>query len=177
MALLLSTPRPLPTDGVFVIVEAPILPTIHRNPLHMQELKDVFDRIQQKKKERKELVQMFKDELEHNGEYQKILEDLKVLKEKKKSIEDQARANALSDVQQLEDLTEEIKGSQELLADIALSKLMNRETVEIADEDNDIRFVPVFSVRFKKEEGESYQQKAEAERAESHAEERTFAPA
>jgi uncharacterized protein YjiS (DUF1127 family) len=142
----------------------------------MQDLKEVFDRLQEKKKERKELTQMFKDELDHNGEYQKILEDMKVLKEKKKSIEDQAKANAISDARQLDTLKEEIQGSTELLTDIALTKFINKEPVEIVDAEKDIRMVPVFSVRFKKEEGETYQQKAEAERAESH-KERTFAPA
>ena len=142
----------------------------------MQELKDVFDRIQEKKKERKELTKMFQDELKHNGDYQKILEDIKTLREKKKSIENQAKANALADATQLDNLSEEIKGSIELLSDVALTKLMNRETVEILDEAKDIRYAPVFTVRFKKEEGETYQQKAEAERAATH-EERTFAPA
>jgi predicted nuclease with TOPRIM domain len=143
----------------------------------MQELKDVFDRIQEKKKERRELTKMFQDELKHNDDYQKILEDIKTLREKKKSIENQAKANALADSTQLDNLTEEIKGSIELLSDVALTKLMNRETVEILDEANDIRYAPVFTVRFKKEEGETYQQKAEAVRAESHKEVRTFAPA
>lgn len=142
----------------------------------MQDLKEVFDRIQQKKKERKELTKMFQDELKHNDDYQKLLEDMKTMREKKKSIENQAKANALSDSQQLDDLSEEIKGSQELLADVAMTMLMNRETVEIVDEDNDIRYAPVFSVRFKKEEGESYLQKEEAARAESHPE-KQFAPA
>ena len=143
----------------------------------MQELKDVFDRIQEKKKERKELTKMFQDELKHNGDYQKILEDIKTLREKKKSIENQAKANALADATQLDNLSEEIKGSIELLSDVALTKLMNRETVEILDEANDVRYAPVFTVRFKKEEGETYEQKAQAARAESHKEERTFAPA
>jgi len=142
----------------------------------MQDLKEVFDRIQQKKKERKELVKMFQDELKHNDDYQKVLEDIKTLREKKKSIENQAKADALADAQQLEDLTEEIKGTSELIADIAMTMLMNRETVEIVDEANDIRYAPVFSVRFKKEEGESYVKKEEVARAESHPE-REFAPA
>lgn len=143
----------------------------------MQDLKEVFDRLQEKKRERKELTQMFKDELDHNGEYQKILEDLKVLKEKKKSIEDTAKANAISDVRQLDALKDEIQGSTELLTDLVLAKFLNKESVEIVIPDQDIRMVPVFRVSFKKEEGETYQQKAEAERAESHKEERTFAPA
>lgn len=142
----------------------------------MQDLRDVFNNIQEKKKERKEIAKMFQDELKHNGEYQELLEQIKTLREKKKSIETQAKASALHDAKQLDDLAEQIKGSQELLADIALTKFLNREEVEIVDEANDVRFVPVFSVRFKKEEGETYQQKAEAERAESHPE-RTFAPA
>jgi len=141
----------------------------------MQDLLDVFNSLQEKKKERKELVQMFKDELEHNGEYQELLKEIKVLKEKKKSIEDQAKANALHDAQKLDTLKEEIAGSTELLSDIALTKYVDGETVEITDE-YDNRLVPVFSVKFRKEEGESMQRQIEAERAKAHPE-REFAPA
>lgn len=140
----------------------------------MQDLQSVYVELQQKKKERKEIAKMFQDELKHNGEYQELLQEIKTLREKKKSIEDQAKASALSDARQLDRLGDEIKDSAELLSDIALSKFMNRETVEMTDEENN-RLVPVFSVKFKKEEGESYQQKAEADRAESHPD-RMFAP-
>lgn len=141
----------------------------------MQDLSSVYAEIQAKKRERKELTKLFQDELSHNGEYQKLLDELKTLREKKKSIEDSAKAGALSDVHRLDTLAEEIKDGSQLLADIAMTKFLARETVEIVADDN-VRLVPVFSVKFKKEEGESYASQAEAARAESHPE-RTFAPA
>ena len=141
----------------------------------MQDLKSVYAELQNKKKERKELTKMFTDELKHNGEYQELVKQITTLREKKKSIEDQAKASALHDVKKLDGLTLEIAGSTELLSDIALTKFLNREQVEITDEDNN-RLVPQFTVRFKKEEGETMQRQIEAERAESH-QDRTFAPA
>jgi|SRR5688572_7522635 len=141
----------------------------------MQDLREVFAKIQLKKKERKELAKMFQDELKHNGEYQELLKQIKTLREKKRSIEDQAKASALHDAKQLDVLRDEIAGSTELLTDIALTKFLNREQVEITDEENN-RLIPQFSVRFKKEEGETMQRQIEAERAQAHPE-KTFAPA
>jgi len=141
----------------------------------MQDLREVFAKIQLKKKERKELAKMFQDELKHNGEYQELLKQIKTLREKKRSIEDQAKASALHDAKQLDVLKDEIAGSTELLTDIALTKFLNREQVEIMDEENN-RLIPQFSVRFKKEEGETMQRQIEAERAQAHPE-KTFAPA
>lgn len=140
----------------------------------MQDLKEVYAKLQAKKKERRELVKMFSDQLKHDGAYKKIVEELKVLKEKKKSIEDTAKASAFADARQLDDLADEIKGSTELLTDVVVAKFLNRETVELTDEEQN-RLVPVFSVKFRKEEGESMAAQIQAERAESHPE-RLFAP-
>jgi ribosomal protein L17 len=140
----------------------------------MQDLKSVYDKLQMKKRERRELVKMFQDELKHNGEYQELLKQAKLLREKKKSFETQAKANALSDARQLDSLAEDIKGSTELLTDVVIAKFFARETVELTDEENN-RLVPVFAVRFRKEEGESMTEQIQAERAASHPE-RMFAP-
>jgi hypothetical protein len=141
----------------------------------MQDLKDVYDRLQQKKKERKELVKMFKDELAHDAEYQKLLGQMEVLKEKKKSIEATAKASALSDVRQLDELADDIRGSAELLTDVVVTKFMNRESIELADEYNN-RLVPVFAVRFKKEEGENMAEQISTEKAQDQSD-LMFAPA
>jgi ribosomal protein L17 len=140
----------------------------------MQDLKSVYDKLQMKKKERRELTKMFQDELKHDTSYQEILAQIKTLREKKKSIETQAKANALHDARQLDALAEDIKGSTELLTDVVIAKFLNRETVEITDAEEN-RLVPVFSVRFRKEEGESMAAQIQAERAATHPE-RTFAP-
>jgi hypothetical protein len=141
----------------------------------MQDLKTVYDSLRAKKKERRDLARSFQDSLRHNGEYQQLLDEIKRLREKKRSIEDQAKAEALSDVRQLDALKDEIKNVNELLSDITVAKFLNREQVEIVDEAENVRLVPVFSVRFKKEEGESHAKAAEAERAASHPD-RMFAP-
>ena len=117
---------------------------------------------------------MFQDELKHNGEYQQILEQSKQLREKKKSIENQVKASALSNANQMDILALEIKEQGEMLTDIALNMYIANETVEIVDEDQS-RWLPQFTVKFKKEEGESMARQIQAERAESHSD-RTFVP-
>lgn len=140
----------------------------------MQDLKSVYDKLQAKKKERKELTKMFQDELKHDSEYQELTRQLKTLRERRKSIETRAKANALQDARQLDALAEDIKGSTELLTDVVIAKFLNRESVELTDEEQN-RLVPVFSVRFRKEEGESMVAQVAAARAESHPD-RTFSP-
>lgn len=127
----------------------------------MKDIKEVYIHLQAKKKERRELTKMFKDELSHNAEYQALLEEYQALKEKKKGIEEAAKAAALSSVMELDALKNEIQSQTELLSDIALAKFMNRETVEIIDEEEKTRLVPVFSVKFKKEEDAAYMPVAE----------------
>jgi hypothetical protein len=117
----------------------------------MQDLNDVYAKMKSKKQERKELAKMFQDELKHNGEYQELVKQIKALREKKRSIEDQAKASAFSDAGKIDVLALEIKDQAQLLSDIAMTKFLNRETVEVVDED--VTLVPVFSVKFKKEEG------------------------
>jgi uncharacterized coiled-coil DUF342 family protein len=140
----------------------------------MQDLKEVYSNLQAKKKERRELMKSFQDQLKHDGKYQEIVDEIKTLREQKKSIENTARAAAFADARQLDDLADEIKGSTELLTDVVVAKFLNRETVELTDEEEN-RLVPVFSVKFRKEEGESMTAQIQAERAASHPE-RMFAP-
>ena len=97
----------------------------------MQDLTSVYLRIKEMEKERKEIKKMFKDELAHDATYQAVLEDLKVLKEKKKSIENEKKAGALNDVARMEQLTLDILGTKELLADICTSRLSKNESLEI----------------------------------------------
>jgi hypothetical protein len=46
----------------------------------MQDLKSVYDKLQMKKKERRELTKMFQDELKHDAAYQEILDQIKTLR-------------------------------------------------------------------------------------------------
>lgn len=116
----------------------------------MSRLQETYNELQEAKKERRELNKAFKDELAHNQEYNKIVEDMKVLREKKKGIENDTKARAMKDAQRLDDLKLEISSLQELLSDLSLNMYLAKEQVEVMDV-ADQRWVPYFSVRFKKD--------------------------
>ena len=54
----------------------------------MANLQQVFDRIQKSKKEMREIKKMYRDALGNSGSYQKQLEELKLMRDKKKKFEE-----------------------------------------------------------------------------------------
>lgn len=113
----------------------------------MQTLDEVYKRLEKAKKKRKELNKMLKDDLNSSARYLELQEEMKVLREEKKGLEQDAKSRG--DLSELEELKIEISTDQELLADIALNMYVNAETVEIKDEYDNI-WVPQFKVAFKK---------------------------
>ncbi len=140
----------------------------------MKELRDVHALIQEKKRRRREITRSFQDELAQNGQYKEVVEQLKKLREKKKSIENAVYAAAAQEAEKMDLLKLEIKDHNQMLADIALSLYAQNRPVEIVDE-NETRWTPEFSVRFKKEKQEAEETVAAAERAATHPE-RLHAP-
>lgn len=114
----------------------------------MPKLEEIYKRLEINKKRRRELNKMLKDELAHHPEHQEIVDEMKTLRERKKGIEQDIRANT-PDIQELDDIKIEIQTDQELLADLALNMYANNETVEITDE-YEQTWYPVFKVSFKK---------------------------
>ena len=114
-----------------------------------QQLPDVFKRIQDKKREQRELRAMYRDALSVSGEYQKIVEELADMKIKKKKLEMAVQADFKAEFDKLEGLKLNIAGDNILLSDLAVSKLTSGESVKIIDE-NKVEYEPVFTVRFKK---------------------------
>lgn len=114
----------------------------------MQSLEEIYNRLKQKKKERKDLMDSARDALHNDTTYQELLtqvDEIKIsLKQKKNEIMDE-----VIDRSKLEELTVDIKTDIELLTDIALTKFVAGEAVEILDDMN-IRLVPEFKVNFKK---------------------------
>lgn len=94
---------------------------------------------------------MFKDELAQNERYQEIVEEMKKLREEKKSIENQSYAMAVKDAEKMDLLKLDIKSDQEMLSDMAMNLYTEGKTVEIIDENN-TRWVPSFNVRFTKDD-------------------------
>jgi len=115
----------------------------------MPDLKEIHSRIHETKKEKKKLTGVYRDALAQSKPYQDVLDELKALKTKKSQIEATIRVDFTNDMEALERLAQGIKSDTELLSDMALTKFMKGETVEITDE-NDVRYEPVFRVSFKK---------------------------
>lgn len=115
----------------------------------MPDLKEIHGRIKDTKQEKKKINDVFKDALAQSKPYQDVLDEMKALKIKKEQIVTAIRADFSQEMEKMERLAEGIKSDVELLSDMALTKLMKGETVEITDE-NDVKYEPVFRVSFKK---------------------------
>jgi len=115
----------------------------------MQDIQKIFDRIQASKKEQKEIKKAYRDALKNSRRYQEVNEELKNLREKKKSIEEEVKQEFSTEMDKLETLKADIENDQMLLSDAALSLVANGKAVEIKD-NNEIKYEPVFSVKFKK---------------------------
>lgn len=116
----------------------------------MSKLQEVYDRIKQFKEEQKVIRDAYKAELANNQEYQEIKDELDALKQQKKEIENQIKQSMSSDFIKLEDLKLDIDTDNEMMSDMAITKLMKGETVEINDEWGN-KYIPVFKVKFEKE--------------------------
>lgn len=114
-------------------------------------LQEVYAEIRKQKKQRKEIKDLFKNELEHHERYGKLKEEMDVLRQEKKSIETQVRETSPSESLKLQDIEIELKANEELLSDLAFNLLMKDENIELEDEFKN-RYVPQFLVKFKKEE-------------------------
>ena len=116
----------------------------------MANLEEVYTRLREKKKQRAEIARMFKDELENEPRYKEIVDQMKALRDEKKSIENAAYAHASRDAEKLDLLKLDIKSDSEMLSDIAINMYTEGRPVEVVDEYN-TRWVPNFSVRFVKD--------------------------
>jgi hypothetical protein len=115
----------------------------------MANLQEVFNRIQETKKEQKELKAMYRDALNNSGAYQRSLEELKKLKEEKKKYEDSIKKEFASEFDKLDILKNELMNDSQLLSDMVLAQVAKGEKVEIKDQ-YETQYEPIFSVRFKK---------------------------
>ena len=115
----------------------------------MQNIQDVWIRIQETKKQQKNITQIYKDTLESSQEYKEVAEKAKELSVRKKQLETEAKMDLGGEYDKLHALKKEIQLDKELLSDIAVSNLMKGETVKITDPENN-EYEPIFSVKFKK---------------------------
>jgi len=114
-----------------------------------QQLPDVFKRLQDKKKEQRDLRSLYRDALSTNGQYKEVLEELNALKLKKKKIEVGVQAELKEEFDKLEGLKLNIAGDIQIMSDLAVGQLSRGEAIKIVDENN-VEYEPIFTVRFTK---------------------------
>ncbi len=115
----------------------------------MQDLQEIFNRIQETKKKQKDIRSAYKEALAASQEYIELSAKMKILRERKKQIEGSTKQDFSSEFTKLDDYDIDLESDQTLLSDAALTKLMKGETVEVKDE-YDNTYEPQFSVKFKK---------------------------
>jgi len=115
----------------------------------MQDIQEIFARIQATKKKQKDIRAAYKDALKNAGEYQEIMEKMRTLRERKKQIELSIKADFQSEFTKLDDYKIDLESDNAILADAALSKIMKGETVEVTDEYEN-KYEPIWLVKFKK---------------------------
>jgi hypothetical protein len=114
----------------------------------MKSVQEIFDRLQDKKKQVKVIRQKYKQELAFSSEHQKITDDMEKLRVKKKAYEQSVREQAGANFKRIDELALAIRQDTQMLSDIALTSIMKGERVEVKDEHTE--YEPVFAVRFKR---------------------------
>lgn len=117
----------------------------------MADIKKIYQQIQETKKEIREIRKEYKNALQNTQAYVDVTEEMKKLRDQKKQIEEAVKADFQKDFERIDDLKLDVESDQQMLSDIALNKLVKGEMVELTD-DNDVRYEPVFSVKFIKSE-------------------------
>ncbi len=115
----------------------------------MQNIQDVWVRIEGTKKQQKEIAHMYKDTLTNMPDYQKIKDQIKELSNKKKQLELEAQEELGSQYEKLFVLKKDLELDKQLLTDLALNSMIDGHGVKITDTENN-EYEPIFSVRFKK---------------------------
>lgn len=114
----------------------------------MKNIQDIFDRLQEKKHQVTVVRKKFKEELASSGEYQRVMDDLARLREKKKKYELSIKQQSEAAFAKMDELALAIRQDGQLISDLALTTIMKGEPVAVKDAHSE--FEPVFTVRFRR---------------------------
>lgn len=115
----------------------------------MKSIQEVFDEIQELKQKQKEIRTEYRDALASDEEYTNINDQQKELREKKKQIETMTQQQMGSRYEELEQTSDELKELDQMISDIAITNIMNGESILVKDKyDND--YEPKYKVTLKK---------------------------
>lgn len=117
----------------------------------MQNLQEVYDELQENKKNQKGIRREYKDLLKNADDYEELEEKIKKMREEKKQIETMAQSRMGVRWDELEKLKYASEELTQKISDIAMSDLVNGKTVVVKDKNNN-DFEPVYKITFKKVE-------------------------
>lgn len=122
---------------------------IFKNYKNMRDLQEVYNELQENKKEQKEIRREYKDALVSANEYEETVEKTKEFKEKKKQIENMTQSRMGSRWDDYEKLKAKAAELDQMITDIAMSTIMEGKTVALKDQ-YDNNYEPVYKITFRK---------------------------
>jgi len=114
-----------------------------------KQLQLIYDDVAEKKLEKKDLQEMYRDALTNTDEYLKLTEQIAELRDKRKNIELKIQNQLGRAWEKLEDIKSEIDVDKVRMTDQALTDLMEGRTVAVKDQ-YDNEYEPVWGVKFRK---------------------------
>ncbi len=115
----------------------------------MRDMQEVFDEIQEHKQRRKEIAREYRDVLAQDQEYQELKEELATLRDKKKLREQSAQSGMGHLWDEYERAGSSIAELDQMLTDIAMSTLMEGQSIQLKDK-HDVEYEPSYKITFKK---------------------------
>jgi predicted nuclease with TOPRIM domain len=117
----------------------------------MRDIQEVYNQLQENKKDQKGIRKEYKDALLNANDYEVVVDKLKELRETKKKIETAVQNSLGSRWDDYEKLKAKADELAQMVTDIAMSTLMEGKTVAVKDE-FDNPYEPVYKITFKKVE-------------------------
>lgn len=111
---------------------------------------ELFDEMKALKSRRKQVNEQIKQHYESDPTYQELSEKRKDITAKLKPVKAKLNEGIEKLLTEKDDLNIDIKATQDLLNDIALSKVVKGETFEVKDESNQL-YLPLFNVKLEKQ--------------------------
>lgn len=115
----------------------------------MRNLQELFNELDSLKREQRELKSSFRDALASSAEYQEAVENVKKVKAAKGTIEDKVRGDFGPEFNKLEEIKNQIAELSVMMSDVALSRIMKGERVEVFGP-YEAQYEPLLSVKFRK---------------------------
>lgn len=115
-------------------------------------LKNIFNRIGEQTRRRKEINASIDDVLLQSKTYVETRDQLEQLKAKRTEIIHQTMQQFPKEAEELDKIKVSLAADRQLLADLALTMYTKGKSITLEDADAGIKYEPVFRISFKKEQ-------------------------